>query len=264
MGTCAPRNIPSGGVHVETVEGADGHVRSRDGHVEQRCPGAPARRLRHAADEPMGDELLVHQELPDGGEPVQRGQHAPHELRHRVLGRPRVRRRLRRFPDLRHLEAGADAREGRALLRTAGRSVGVRHRPRRRRGHASAVGRQRPRRTELRSRAGEQERHHRPLSRRCLGGPARLRHLGPDRPPADRGGLPGLRVAHQHAAAGARRPVDVRAELELPARRGPDVRPARRGGGPQGQPRRRAGHRGAVQRPVQGARAHRAADRLPG
>ena len=42
-----------------------------------------------------------------------------------------------------------------------------------------------------------------------------------------------------------RRPVDVRAELELPARRGPDLRPARRAAGAQGQPRRRPGRRGA-------------------
>ena len=47
---------------------------------------------------------------------------------------------------------------------------------------------------------------------------------------ADRDRLPGLRLAHQHAAARAAAPaLDVRPELELPARRRPDVRPARRG-----------------------------------
>ena len=83
---------------------------------------------------------------------------------------------------------------------------------------------------ELRSRAGEQERLGRPGGFRYPDGAwegLRVRHLGSDRPRADRGGLPGLRLAHQHAAAGAQRPLDVRAELELSARRGPDLRPAR-------------------------------------
>ena len=66
------------------------------------------------------------------------------------------------------------------------------------------------------------------VSGRRVGGPAGLRRLRPARPGAGRGRLPGLRLAHQHAAARARRQVDVRAQLELPARRRPDVRPARR------------------------------------
>ena len=49
---------------------------------------------RHAADGPDRPRLLVLQELPDRGEPVQRGEHARHQLRHRVLGQPRVRRRV--------------------------------------------------------------------------------------------------------------------------------------------------------------------------
>ena len=83
-----------------------------------------------------------------------------------------------------------------------------------------------------------------------VGGPARLRHLRPDGARSGRGRLPGLRLAHQHAAARARRQVDERAQLELPARRRPDVRPARRLEGPQGQSRRGAGHQRAVRDPA--------------
>ncbi len=61
-----------------------------------------------------------------------------------------------------------------------------------------------------------------------------------------------------------RRQVDVRAQLELPARRGPDLRSARRRAGAQGQPRRRPGRRGAVPQPGGRARADGAAGRLPG
>ena len=82
-----------------------------------------------------------------------------------------------------------------------------------------------------------------------LGGPADLRRVEPRRPAPDRDRVPGLRIAHEHAAPGSRWRVDVRAQLELPARRGPDLRAARRRPGPQGQPRRRPGRRGAVQRP---------------
>ena len=83
---------------------------------------------------------------------------------------------------------------------------------------------------------------------------------------ADRDRLPGLRLAHEHAAAGPgqAREVDVRAQLELPARRGPDVRSARRAAGPQGQPRRRPGRRDPVRQPDRGAGAHGAADRVSG
>ena len=95
----------------------------------------------------------------------------------------------------------------------------------------------------------------RPLPERRVGGPADLRRLEPERAGAGRSRLPGLRLAHQHAAARARRQVDARAQLELPARRRPDLRAAGRRAGPQGQPRRRAGHRRAVRRPAQGARA---------
>ena len=99
----------------------------------------------------------------------------------------------------------------------------------------------------------------RPASIRAgaLGGPAGLRHLESGRPAADRDRLPGLRLAHEHAAARAGRQVDVRAQLELPARRRPDVRPARQRPGPQGQPRRRPGHRGAVPGPDGGRASSR-------
>jgi hypothetical protein len=46
-----------------------------------------------------------------------------------------------------------------------------------------------------------------------VGGPADLRRLEPVRPRADRDRLPGLRLAHEHAAAGPGRPLDVRAPL---------------------------------------------------
>ena len=72
-------------------------------HDPEELGGTP---LTH----PFGHEVLVLRELPDRAEPVQRGQHARHELRHRLLGRPRLRRRLRRVPHLRHLAADADAR----------------------------------------------------------------------------------------------------------------------------------------------------------
>ena len=72
----------------------------------------------------------------------------------------------------------------------------------------------------------------RSVSGRRLGGHPRLRRVEPQEPAADRDRLPGLRLAHQHAAAQPARQVDVRAQLELPARRRPDLRAARRGAGP--------------------------------
>ena len=88
------------------------------------------------------------------------------------------------------------------------------------------------------------------VSRRRLGGHPDLRRLEPAR--ARSRSRPSTRTAARtrtrccpRTAAAA---VDVRAELELPARRGPDLRSARRAAGPQGQPRRRPGRRGAVPR----------------
>ena len=228
----------------------------------ERQHGARAR--PGGADEPLGARLLVPRQLPDGAESVQRRQHARHELRHRLLGRPRLRRRLRRLPCLRHLEADAEAGLGRALLWPAGRPVGVRHRPRPQGRHAGAVGRQRAHRARLRRWPGGQDPGHGPLSGGRLGGPTRLRHLQPATAGADRGRVPGLRLAHQHAAPQPAWPLDVRAQLELSARRRADLRAAGSPGGAGGQPRRRAGHRGAVPQPGGGRGADGAADRLSG
>ena len=159
---------------------------------------------------------------------------------------------------------------GRALLRAAGRPVGVRSRRRRRRRHARALGRQRAGRPAVRRRA--RRARTRPPARYPDGaweGIRDLRHLRPDGAAADRDRLPGLRLAHEHAAAraGQARTASGRlstSQLELSARRRPDLRPARRRAGPQGQPRRGPGRRDPVRRPVAGARAHRAAGRLPG
>ena len=116
----------------------------------------------------------------------------------------------------------------------------------------------------VRRRAGGQAADGRVPGRR-VGGHPDLRRLQPARAEADRDRLPGLRLAHEHAAARPAAPaLDVRPELELPARRRPDLRPARRAEGPQGQPRRRAGRRDPVPRPARGARADGAADRLSG
>ena len=113
--------------------------------------------------------------------------------------------------------------------------------------------------------AGDQERADRQVPGRRVGGHPDLRRLQTAQAGADRDGLPGLRLAHEHAAAGAAASaLDVRPELELPARRRPDLRPARRATGPQGQPRRRAGRRDPVPRPARGARVDGAADRLSG
>ena len=125
---------------------------------EQRARAHARGARRRPADGSVRRELLVLRELPDGAEPVQRREHARHQLGHRLLGRPGLRRRLRRVPHLRRLQAGAEARLRHALLRAAGRPVGVRPRWRRQGRHARAVRRQRARRPELRRRARRQER----------------------------------------------------------------------------------------------------------
>ena len=123
-------------------------------------------------------------------------------------------------------EPDAEAGLGRALLRPAGRPVGLRPRRRRQGGHARAVGRQRARRPAVRRRAGRQERDHRALSGRRMGGHADLRHLQPARAEADRDRLPGLRLAHEHAAARAR--AASRCTCSTRATRSARARPAAR------------------------------------
>ena len=240
--------------HVTTVQGRRRALRGRVRLVGRRRHGARPERARHAADASVRPELLVLRELPDRAEPLQRRQHPRHQLRHRVLGRHRVCGRLRRLPRLRRLDAHPAADLGRPLLRPAGRPVGVRHGQGRRGRHARPLRRQRAHEQQVRRRPRGEGRRDGPLSGGRLGGPARLRHLRPGHAGAGRGRLPGLRLAHEHAAARAAREAGhVRPQLELPAGRRPDLRPAGRRAGARRQPRRRAGHRGAVRRPVEGA-----------
>ena len=175
------------------MEGARRCLRSRDGVLRgQRARAPPGRRVgRRAAAQPVRREVLVLRELPDGAEPVQRRQHARDQLGHRLLGRPGLRGRLRRLPHLRRLQAGAEARLGHALLRAAGRPVGVGPRRRRRRRHARAVGRQRAGRLAVRRRARRQERRHgRPIrtarGRACGSSTSAIRRRRPRSRPSTR------------------------------------------------------------------------------
>ena len=192
---------------------------------EQR-DGAHARGARRRpADGSVGRELLVLQELPDGPEPVQRRQHARHQLGHRLLGRPGLRRRLRRVPHLRRLQARAEARLGHPLLRAAGRPVGVRPQRRRQGRHARAVRRQRADRPELRRRAAGKVRDGDVPGER-VGGPARLRHLRPDG--ADSRSRPSTRTAARTPTRCCPRPTASRCTCSTRATRSATARRAAR------------------------------------
>ena len=179
--------------------------------------------------DPMGQNFWFKTNFQTSAEPVQRRQPAPDQLRHRVLGRLRLRRRLRRLPRLRHLahrRRGASptsAATGRRATRrcstataTAGPTRSCCPSTASWRARTAATGRPSRTRSPASTRTGAWE------------GLRIFDISNPRRPAADRDRLPGLRLAHEHAAAQPARQVDVRAQLELPARRGPDVRAARR------------------------------------
>ena len=209
--------------------------RGRSPRSHSPCRAASPRRTTRTSSatpltQPVRQELLVLRELPDRGEPVQRREHPRHELRHRVLGRPRLRRRLRRLPHLRRLRARC-RRSCPTCAATARRAI-----------RRSST----PTTTARRTRSSSPSTASSP-ARECGAGPAAKDAATGQYP---EGAWEGLRVfdisdpaAPEQIAAvyqdcgshtntllpAPGRRLDVRPELELPARRRPDVRPARRG-----------------------------------
>ena len=242
------------------AEGPHGRVCGRDGHVQRHGAGASSGEL----SSPFGMNTSFIANFQTAPNPFNAANTHRHELRHRVLGRPRLRRRLRRLPHLRHLAAEADARLRHALLRPAGRPVGLRPRPRRSTRTRSCS----PSTASWRGRSAAPCRSPRARTRAATPtGPGRACGSSTCRTPPRRGrSRPSTRTADRTRtrcfppAAAVRCTCSTRATRSARA----DLRPAGRAGRARGRPRRPPGRRGAVPRPGRRAGGRRAAGRLPG
>ncbi len=207
MGLAPQAADPSGGEHESTVEWrARGRLRDRTSHAREHS-GGPRSRTSSAARRRrslFGHKFWFLANFQTAAEPLQRREHARHQLRHRVLGQHRLRRRLRRVPDLRHLAADAEARSrtcaatGRRATRRCSTATATAP-PTRSCCRSTPAGRPAVRRRSLASK----ERDDRKYPHGTWEGIRMFDVTNPYAAGAGGDGLPGLRLAHEHAAARA-------------------------------------------------------------